>query len=90
MKCPHCKKEVENKGLGRLFILNVFMPGMMLSMLLVALPLGVEDGNKYNWDMAILALSMLAVSIHMLLYSYGKVKGRFLLFTYWIEDKRGK
>ncbi len=89
MKCPHCKKEIEEKQTidttGN-FIKNLIIVSIPLAILFsilnnhTSIPLSVEDGLKWN----LYLLPMLIVGLFYLVYSFlyhsGKVKGRLLIF----------
>lgn len=90
MRCPHCKKEIggqniANTNLGY-FICNLMVytiPFMVIGTWLnnkTSIPLSVQDGLSWNVYMLPILVVSLLIFIYSLLYSKGKVKGRFLLF----------
>jgi len=77
MKCPNCETEVEtNFGVYQnLFIL------IPLVWVLDWLPINIEDGYTLNWGMIILLGLMITYYIYLVLYTFDKNKGTFMLIN---------
>lgn len=92
MRCPYCKKEIEETEEGPfaedklLFLKNfifVSIPFAVLFSILnkyTSIPLSVEDGLK--WNLYLLPILVVAVFyfVYEIFYRSGKVKGRLLIF----------
>jgi len=99
MKCPYCKKEIEkydwSNDIFQLFILNcvylMFFIGMIFSIIdrYTKIPMSMDDGLNANYYLLPMVVIALFYMVYIPLYKFNKVKGRLLIYTYWL-DKNGR
>lgn len=52
------------------------------------IPMSIDDGLKVNYYLLPMLVIGLFYVVYILLYKFGKVNGRLLLYTYWIEKRK--
>lgn len=98
MKCPHCKKEIKDipggKDMFYLFMFNCFYPMFAMAIILslmdkyTSIPMSISDGLNANYYLFPLLIIALFYMVYIPLYKFNKVKGRLLIYTYWIDKER--
>lgn len=81
MKCPHCKKKIENVEMSSMYWI---LPNLVMTSLVVGglgnwLPINMEEGYAANWGMVMSFIFIVLYFIYLELYNFNIVKGRFVL-----------